>query len=889
MDREKRRDPRIPPERLPPRIPGGGRPPIIPPGRVPRKIPDEKALSRCGSGIRRLLKMSDDEVKKRKKEDDERIRKNIEKIKKEKPTRPGERAEREPSWDEIRDMIKPGVAKRRFNLLPHRRFGPIFIDPTEKVRIRAILDFAGNEDDLKAMGIRVNSRNNNIFTIVGTKDQIANLASQVATRSVRLPRTFYPTLQDSNPQAEIDQIHAVGTEGNGVIVGVIDSPIHVGHHSILDPNDPNHPTRLLYYWVQDPDLAAGGAQPPGQDPEAYSNDLANPNSPDFTDLDYGRIYDDAAINTALGLANTYGTGNNQIAKDHSPLNWAGNPTAEHGMHCLGIAGGSGNAAWGAAQVNIGGAPLADLVHVAYRWSHAALQNGAWEDDIINALTFIFRVSEELGRPVVISNSYGTGVGPHDGRLEFDIARNAMLDSFLGRSIVWAAGNDNDDEGFRTGTIAPGATEVFTLDPHGWNVNDNWVDIWYTGPDLDFQIDSGADSTGWVLPPNEFAGNINAYAIEVDRVLIPGSRKNIRLYINNAGSNMTINLRNNGGNDVHYRAWVGGQGGWADLTGFSIDKYTISDECCGRSILTVGACDKPVGAAPELITGYSGRGPTSDGRIKPEIVCVGDDIWSADSRTDDGYVQMGGTSMACPLVAGAVALLFEENPDLYQDAIKGMLLQTADRTDLDLNPDAAGYDELEHDAYGHGRLRMLAPFQQAMPLVDVDVWVRTAQDDYGFEPYLGGCFCHAPQVAILGPGGIQTTTLHWNDEHTVHVRVHNLGDSPAIKTRVKIKYTRPWAAPDDWKPCKDPDGNNIEQEINIPAVGFFDLEFDQKWIPKEAEVPGGDEWGNHYCILVELDHDDDPLLYEDATAAGGNPWKANIKGTNNVALRNLSIL
>ena len=55
--------------------------------------------------------------------------------------------------------------------------------------------------------------------------------------------------------------------------------------------------------------------------------------------------------------------------------------------------------------------------------------------------------------------------------------------------------------------------------------------------------------------------------------------------------------------------------------------------------------------------------------------------------------------------------------------------------------------------------------------------------------------------------------------------------------------------------------------------------------------GGAEWGDHFCLLVELNdptHPDDPLLYDDRTAAGSDPWTRNVKGTNNVALRNLHI-
>ena len=72
--------------------------------------------------------------------------------------------------------------------------------------------------------------------------------------------------------------------------------------------------------------------------------------------------------------------------------------------------------------------------------------------------------------------------------------------------------------------------------------------------------------------------------------------------------------------------------------------------------------------PEGMAAFSSRGPTQDGRVKPDVVAPGTAILSTRSRVATGtgwqasndplYFFDGGTSMATPLVAGCVALVRE---------------------------------------------------------------------------------------------------------------------------------------------------------------------------------------------------------------------------------------
>jgi len=74
----------------------------------------------------------------------------------------------------------------------------------------------------------------------------------------------------------------------------------------------------------------------------------------------------------------------------------------------------------------------------------------------------------------------------------------------------------------------------------------------------------------------------------------------------------------------------------------------------KNIISTGGT-KP-GTSCREIYGASSRGPTADGRRKPQLVSPAEDIVSARSSDPSGYVAMSGTSMATPNMAAAMALI-----------------------------------------------------------------------------------------------------------------------------------------------------------------------------------------------------------------------------------------
>jgi hypothetical protein len=123
----------------------------------------------------------------------------------------------------------------------------------------------------------------------------------------------------------------------------------------------------------------------------------------------------------------------------------------------------------------------------------------------------------------------------------------------------------------------------------------------------------------------------------------------------------------------------------------IDRGSITPPATAKNCITVGATenlrpgfqrtyspfgfpskpfrDDKVADNPEGMAAFSSRGPTQDGRIKPDVVAPGTSILSTKSRkaqattdwgvsSDAAFMFDGGTSMATPLVAGCVTVIRE---------------------------------------------------------------------------------------------------------------------------------------------------------------------------------------------------------------------------------------
>ncbi|WP_018343356.1 S8 family peptidase [Cytophaga aurantiaca] len=99
------------------------------------------------------------------------------------------------------------------------------------------------------------------------------------------------------------------------------------------------------------------------------------------------------------------------------------------------------------------------------------------------------------------------------------------------------------------------------------------------------------------------------------------------------------------------------------------KY-IGTPADARNVLAVGSVE-----ANNSKSGFSSFGPSADGRIKPDLCALGSNIYCI--KPDGSIFSTGGTSLATPMIAGILAGLKQQYPNLSNDVLKSLLLQSCD--------------------------------------------------------------------------------------------------------------------------------------------------------------------------------------------------------------------
>lgn len=137
---------------------------------------------------------------------------------------------------------------------------------------------------------------------------------------------------------------------------------------------------------------------------------------------------------------------------------------------------------------------------------------------------------------------------------------------------------------------------------------------------------------------------------------------------------------------------------------------ITAPCDGKHVLCVGAVD-----SFEKIAKFSSIGPSSDGRVKPDVVAMGK---KTSYHYNSGTILQGnGTSFSGPLMAGFVACLKEKWPRMSNDRIFEAIIRSADRYD---SPDTS---------YGYGLPNILRADSILTRMLSISEEVKDAEGVY----------------------------------------------------------------------------------------------------------------------------------------------------------------
>ncbi len=387
----------------------------------------------------------------------------------------------------------------------------------------------------------------------------------------------------------------------------------------------------------------------------------------------------------------------------------------HGTHVLGIAAGDGSSS---GYGFVGVAPKASLMMVKTTF---------FTSDILRGVEWVFETADSLGFPAVVNLSLGGHEGPHDGTSLFEQGLDELLD-VPGRAIVVSAGNEGDFAIHASATLA-GSSKSYDIVANETQVE---MSIWYPGESRFTVTITPPGEQGIAVPWGTETGVVatSAGMVRVDNAWVGPNPNNgdneafVRLYglTDLTGWRITISDAGGGGT---FDAWV--TSATATLIGGDSDS-TVDEPGNADHVITVGAYTTKVTWPSEngnqdysseytvgTLASFSSRGPTRDGRLKPELAAPG--VWicaalSADAGWQSVFVHPDGvhtmelgTSMAAPHVSGAIALMLSVNPDLTASEIRNILTSTAvqdGRTGSVPNP-----------SWGWGKLDVAAAVQEVI--------------------------------------------------------------------------------------------------------------------------------------------------------------------------------
>lgn len=642
--------------------------------------------------------------------------------------------------------LKKGASKKfaeRYNLTQ--------IDGNTYVRAVLLTDGDFKKNKLRELDVKIGSDREPVMTVEVSPNQLHLLPEIEGVSYIKIGGGTNPNMDRALADTRTDSVRE-GLElpqsysGEDVVIAVIDWGFDYKHPNFLDAE--GEKTRIIRAWDQN--KASGPA------PEGFNR---------------GTEY----------------VGHEELMEaEHDTFNHLG--IGSHGTSVAGIAGGNG-----AGTDFEGIAPKSELIFVSLDETDASK---------IDAFNYVADVAEGLDKPVVVNMSFGRNVGPHDGTDLDNQAIDAVAEEDL--IFVGAAGNrGNNPDGVSSGTAPLHIKHEFEGDTMGSFVEfadpglnpDMWgqtLNMWGSeGEEFSAAVQALNDNGDTLFTTSFYASEAGlsldtVFAIEEDTFHFKmdgyeshpkNDRPSIMGKVRKTGEQKLALLVTSDNTTFH--AWnsmrkeddftnhgYAFQSSYAGIEPENFiegnNHYSVSEPGgTGRSVVTVGAHQSfrviQDQLRPGRIAKFSGRGPTTDGRIKPDLSAPGVSVNSSASSEDDNVVpsttvehegksypfrESSGTSMSAPVVSGIVALMLEANPKLSFEEISNILRETAytdEQTGEITDPGIT--------IWGYGKANALAAMQGTSgPLTladmvndyEVEVWPNPAKEkvnlDLGEEWY-----------------------------------------------------------------------------------------------------------------------------------------------------------
>ncbi|WP_069998261.1 S8 family peptidase [Cellulosilyticum sp. I15G10I2] len=415
--------------------------------------------------------------------------------------------------------------------------------------------------------------------------------------------------------------------GNNVIIGFVDTGIDYTNPVFQQADNT---TRIIRIWDQTID---------GIPPRGYT---------------YGTEYTQETINVALASDNPFA-----IVPSYDEIG--------HGTFLAGVAAGDDKSGAGLFR---GGAPDAMIAMVKLRPARAYLKNYyfvpeqsvAYQDnDFIAGVNYLIQMALDLQRPLVICIGIGNNEGAHDGTTITERYLNAqtVVQNVI---MVAAAGNEANSGHHFAGVVMTGQRQDVEI-----NVAEGesgfYLNVWASASDiLAISIRSPIGQNIQKVPvvPNQ----TRTYNFSLERTVVTVTYNYPD--VQTGAQNILVRFQ-----DPTPGLWIvsiygeeiirGVYNMWLPRSGFVLDGtrflrsdtlITVAIPSTGENVITIGAYDY----IDQSVYVGSGRGPRSDGQIKPELIAPGVNIEGP--RVGGGFTTYVGTSSAAAITASAAALLMQ---------------------------------------------------------------------------------------------------------------------------------------------------------------------------------------------------------------------------------------